>query len=291
MAHHVDSYFFAEVHRTATGCLRLTFIGGEVAVSDVLEQKDGKDWTLLYFTAPTRGEQLSLLFHLAETPFASPKIDFPKGLNPYKSSSTLFDKAPLMFDQCPALIHKGTVINQTAACMQYAGEELGFAPKGSSCDRADALAVLLGCEEMRNSVWYKLMLPEIAQRAAHAKAGGIAAGITRYGLVAPARLLGLAPSVGNLESACRKWMGHFERRFRFFLRYSRKFSVKISSSSEKLKHPGILFPSPRNPLPVTQESSSRLLGGGNGIDGRFSLEQEAGDCSKDQVNKAAKSVL
>ena len=55
-------------------------------------------WQLLYFDAPTRGEQLRLLFLLAGVPFEDTRLAWPAGLNRYKRA-VLGDASPLMFDQ------------------------------------------------------------------------------------------------------------------------------------------------------------------------------------------------
>ena len=57
-------------------------------------------WQLLYFDAPTRGEQLRLLFRLAKQPFDDVRLVWPSGIAPYKHAA-LGDASPLLFDQCP----------------------------------------------------------------------------------------------------------------------------------------------------------------------------------------------
>ena len=57
-------------------------------------------WRLLYFDAPTRGEQLRLLFRLAKQPFDDVRLVWPSGIAPYKHAA-LGDASPLLFDQCP----------------------------------------------------------------------------------------------------------------------------------------------------------------------------------------------
>jgi hypothetical protein len=38
-------------------------------------------WQLLYFDAPTRGEQLRLLFKAAKTEFKDVRLEYPRGLD------------------------------------------------------------------------------------------------------------------------------------------------------------------------------------------------------------------
>merc|ERR1719197_549168 len=84
--------------------------------------KQVEGWQVLYFDAPTRGEQLRMLFAAANTPFKDVRFSFPKGLTPYKQE-TLGDKSPLMFDQCPTVISpEGTAVSQVSVrhSMKYA---------------------------------------------------------------------------------------------------------------------------------------------------------------------------
>jgi len=73
---------------------------------------DSSGWKFLYFNAPTRGEQVRMLFAAGATPFEDITFDFPAGLSPYKHAA-MGDKSPLMFDQCPTVISpEGTSVNQ-----------------------------------------------------------------------------------------------------------------------------------------------------------------------------------
>ena len=123
-------------------------------------------WRLLYFDAPTRGEQLRLLFRLAKQPFDDVRLVWPSGIAPYKHAA-LGDASPLLFDQCPMVTSPdGHHIAQTAAAMQFVGRRLGLAPAGGDdggvAADARALALTLGAEELRNAVFYKLLIPAVA---------------------------------------------------------------------------------------------------------------------------------
>ena len=139
-------------------------------------------WRLLYYDAPTRGEQLRCLFVLAGVDFEDTRIPYPDGLKTWKRSK-LGDESPLLFDQCPSVIHtyhtsssKEQVmessdldtaletrshkisISQTAACMLYVGKKLGLCPKNPE-DEAKAVSCVIGAEEFRDQVFYVLFLP------------------------------------------------------------------------------------------------------------------------------------
>lgn len=121
-------------------------------------------WQLIYFDSPTRGEQLRLLFKLAEVEFVEDQIDFPGGLNKFKRDA-LGKNSPLMFDQCPAVrAPNGAWVSQTAACMQFVGRSLSLAPS-DECQNARALALTLGSEDLRDTTFYKLLIPGIVCKA------------------------------------------------------------------------------------------------------------------------------
>lgn len=106
---------------------------------------------LIYFDAPTRGEQLRLLFHLTETPFEDVRVPL-RGLGAYKQAE-LGDASPLAFDQVPCIQHGELSIVQTAACMAYIGAHVGLAPTSEE-DRARAMMAVLASEEMRKQLFY-----------------------------------------------------------------------------------------------------------------------------------------
>lgn len=89
------------------------------------------------------------------------------------------DDSPLLFDQCPTVISpEGTAISQVAAAMQFAGGRLGLAPapKDASPDArmeadARALSLALYSEEMRNNIFYKMLLPRAAVKVIRWKCG------------------------------------------------------------------------------------------------------------------------
>eukprot|EP00811_Abedinium_folium_P006609 NODE_16090_length_1012_cov_31.058757.p2 GENE.NODE_16090_length_1012_cov_31.058757~~NODE_16090_length_1012_cov_31.058757.p2 ORF type:complete len:267 (-),score=57.26 NODE_16090_length_1012_cov_31.058757:108-908(-) len=115
-------------------------------------------WRLHYFNAPSRGEQLRLLFKLGRTPFEDVRFAFPKGLLPFKHAA-MGDESPLMYDQCPMITSpEGHHISQTAACMQYLGRRLDLAPADHAAD-ARALSLVLYAEEMRITIFYPLLYP------------------------------------------------------------------------------------------------------------------------------------
>jgi len=138
-------------------------------------------WVLRYFSAPTRGEQVRLLFALAVqrgTITSDDYIDerltpFPTGQHKYKRSK-MGDASPLMFDQTPSITSPdGTHVSQAAAVMQYAGRELRLAPMANEGEAARALALTLYSEELRGSVFYSVMVPSVIEAAAARWCGGI----------------------------------------------------------------------------------------------------------------------
>ena len=127
-------------------------------------------WEVLYFDAPTRGEQMRLLLAYAGLNFKDTRLKkFPSDLDPYRHAA-MGDDSPLLFDQCPMVRSPdGTTVVQAAACMQYIGrwcsqhmvaEGLrGLAPEDPAID-ARCLSLTLFSEELRNSVFYKALMPE-----------------------------------------------------------------------------------------------------------------------------------
>jgi len=127
-------------------------------------------WRLLYFGAPTRGEQLRLLFRVAGVPFEDVRLRYPEGLAPLKSAS-LGDESPLMWDQCPTVLSPDdSAVSQVAACMQFVGRSCGRA-SSNGWEDAKSLSFVLGCEEVRNQVFYANLVPQVVVGVAQAKAG------------------------------------------------------------------------------------------------------------------------
>mmetsp|Transcript_19692 Transcript_19692/g.51599 ORF Transcript_19692/g.51599 Transcript_19692/m.51599 type:complete len:270 (-) Transcript_19692:575-1384(-) len=129
-------------------------------------------WQLLYFEAPTRGEQVRLLFKAVGVEFTDVRLEYPQGLTMYKHSA-LGLSSPLLFDQCPTVRSpEGHFVSQTAAIMQYVGRSNNFAPEGVA-DDALALSLTMGSEDVRNKVWYKLMVPSVLYYVLGKKFGGL----------------------------------------------------------------------------------------------------------------------
>jgi len=129
-------------------------------------------WELIYFDAPTRGEQIRLLFKLANAEFKDTRLKYPEGLKAYKREA-LGDASPLMFNQCPAVrTPEGTWVSQTVACMQHAGRTLALAPPEAALD-SRALTLTLGAEEFRNAIFYRLLLPSVVSKALQVRFWGL----------------------------------------------------------------------------------------------------------------------
>ena len=78
-----------------------------------------------------------------------------------------------MFDQYPTVRSpEGHFVSQTAASMQYVGRSNNFAPEGVA-DDALALSLTMGSEDVRNKVWYKLMVPSVLYYVLGKKFGGL----------------------------------------------------------------------------------------------------------------------
>jgi glutathione S-transferase len=142
------------------------------------KENSASGWRVLYFDAPTRGEQLRMLMAAAGQTFEDKRVDFPQGLAEFKHAS-LGDQSPLLFDQCPTVSSPdGVHISQVAAAMQFAGNRLGLAPTPAA-DTPEAIAnadgramsLVLGSEELRNQVFYKLLIPMIVRTILAKKLG------------------------------------------------------------------------------------------------------------------------
>jgi glutathione S-transferase len=119
-------------------------------------------WRLIYFDAPTRGEQVRLLFALAGVEFDDVRLSpYPQGLDPYKKAA-LGDASPLCgTDQCPAVTAPdGSHCVETSDIMRFIGQRCGLAPK---TDAADALAMkrCLLAQQILNRSFYSLLRPLI----------------------------------------------------------------------------------------------------------------------------------
>eukprot|EP00240_Pyramimonas_obovata_P015942 CAMPEP_0118929592 /NCGR_PEP_ID=MMETSP1169-20130426/6545_1 /TAXON_ID=36882 /ORGANISM="Pyramimonas obovata, Strain CCMP722" /LENGTH=269 /DNA_ID=CAMNT_0006871811 /DNA_START=260 /DNA_END=1067 /DNA_ORIENTATION=- len=152
------------------------------------------DFRVLYFDAPTRGEQIRLLFVITGTPFEDVRFKFPGGIKPFKQA-TMGDDSPLAFDQVPCVEHNGIAIAQTSACMHYVGSQLGLAP-GTPGGDSLAMSITMGAEEARNAVFYGTLIPVV---------------LLKYimGLRLARALTGWWR-----KKRYHKWMGFFERQLR-----------------------------------------------------------------------------
>ena len=195
-----------------------TYGAASDAASSAAPSEKGK-WVVRYFGAPTRGEQVRLLFTLAEQTGAIAAdgwIDehitpFPSGLNKYRRAEAGAE-TPLMFDQVPSITSPdGVHVSQTAAVMQYAAVALGLAPS-SPGDAARALALTLYSEELRGAVFYQLMIPTIVDKIGRRKCGGLLCALTstvsccwlRCRGVAKAASAKLVAALPHLEAALRE---------------------------------------------------------------------------------------
>ncbi|KAJ1447758.1 hypothetical protein M885DRAFT_541636 [Pelagophyceae sp. CCMP2097] len=155
-------------------------------------------WRLLYFDAPTRGEQLRCLFHASGTPFEDVKLAYPKGLDAYRQSA-LGAKSPLAFDQCPCVIHGSgadeLAVSQTAAAMFYVGKATGLCPEGAAAE-AKCVSYVVGTEEFRNSAFYPAFMPLAVAKIGF---GGYGNTLAKYA------------AKGKIAAPFQKWCGYFER--------------------------------------------------------------------------------
>ena len=71
------------LHYAAPPCTPSQDVLMGVAVPPVVEHTHGT-WRLLYFDVPNRGEQVRQLFAISKTPFVDVRLQYPKGLVPYK---------------------------------------------------------------------------------------------------------------------------------------------------------------------------------------------------------------
>eukprot|EP00747_Dinoflagellata_sp_TGD_P185417 gnl/TRDRNA2_/TRDRNA2_41967_c0_seq2.p1 gnl/TRDRNA2_/TRDRNA2_41967_c0~~gnl/TRDRNA2_/TRDRNA2_41967_c0_seq2.p1 ORF type:complete len:247 (+),score=39.10 gnl/TRDRNA2_/TRDRNA2_41967_c0_seq2:75-815(+) len=106
--------------------------------------------SLTYFNGKGRAEQIRLLMTVANIEFQDKKIESIQSLK----VQTLGDASPLAFDQVPVIQHNGANIAQTAAEMQYIGELAGLSGD-TPLERAEALSMMIGSEEMRDKIVFK----------------------------------------------------------------------------------------------------------------------------------------
>lgn len=118
-------------------------------------------WRIIYFQAPNRGECLRLILTAAGEQFEDVRVEFPAGLNQYKSA-TVGDASPLPFDQCPIVQHAqtGASIGQTAAAAMYIGTQTGLAPTDAN-QLAQAQSAAIGIQEMYNALFYSTYIPKM----------------------------------------------------------------------------------------------------------------------------------
>jgi len=122
-------------------------------------------WRVLYFDAPTRGEQVRMLLVLANVEFHDVRLAFPEGLGPYKKAA-MADASPLLgTDMCPAVTAPdGTHCIETSDIMRFIGQRVGLAPKTDSAEDKTAMDVCLLAQETMNQVFYPLFKPMIVKK-------------------------------------------------------------------------------------------------------------------------------
>jgi len=120
-------------------------------------------WRLIYFDAPNRGEQVRILFALANTPWVDVRVHpYPEGLDPYKKAE-MGDDSPLCgTDKCPAVTAPdGIHCVETAEIMRFVGRRVGMAPAAESAADAKAMEVTLLAQEVLDQVFYGLLMKVI----------------------------------------------------------------------------------------------------------------------------------
>lgn len=121
-------------------------------------------WRLLYFDAPTRGEQIRVLFSLAGVPFHDVRFPFPRGLDPYKKEA-MGDASPLLgTNMCPAITSPaGEHCVETADIMRFVGRQVGLGP-ATAAEDARAVELTLLAQRTLDTVFYPLLFPMIISR-------------------------------------------------------------------------------------------------------------------------------
>ena len=143
-------------------------------VAPVVHHEPGT-WRLLYFDAPTRGEQIRVLFALMDTPFVDVRLTpFPEGLDPYKKAA-MGSASPLCgTDLCPAVTAPdGTHCVETVDTMRFVGITLAHWPERGSLDDGKAMKFCLLAQELLNQVFYPLLRPMISHRIVSTEVFGL----------------------------------------------------------------------------------------------------------------------
>ena len=136
-----------------------------VVVKPVIPHTPGT-WRLLYFDAPTRGEQIRVLFAVAQTPFHDVRLHpFPQALEPYKKAA-MGDASPLLgTDLCPAVTAPdGTHCIETANIMRFIGQRVGLAPPANSDADKKAMEMCLVAQSVLDKCFYPLLKPMVVQQ-------------------------------------------------------------------------------------------------------------------------------
>lgn len=131
-----------------------------ITVAPAVPHRTGH-WRLLYYDAPTRGEQIRLLFFLASTPFDDVRLHpFPEGLDPYRKAA-LGDASPLLgTDLCPAVTAPdGTHCVETADIMKFVGERVGLAPEAPG-SQVKAVELTLLAQSLLDGCFYARLKSE-----------------------------------------------------------------------------------------------------------------------------------
>ena len=147
-------------------------------------------WRVLYFDVPFRGEQVRMLFAVAGQPFVDTRLNFPKGLIPYKKAA-LGDESPLLgTDKCPAVTAPdGTHCIETADIMRFVGQQVGLAPLAGSTEDATAVAVTLLAQQAINKIFYPLFRKMIMKRLLGHCVGSLVVGREASYITQPAAFL------------------------------------------------------------------------------------------------------
>jgi len=131
-------------------------------------------WRLIYFDAPTRGEQVRVLFAVSGTPYQDVRLNpFPQGLLPYKRAA-MGEASPLCgTDQCPAVTSPDGTQHcvEASEIMRFVGQSVGLAPVADSAAEKTALAMNLVGQRVLNEVFYPLLKPMVV---GHILAGTLA---------------------------------------------------------------------------------------------------------------------
>ena len=121
-------------------------------------------WRLLYFDAPTRGEQIRVLFGLAKVDFEDVRLEFPRGLDKFKTAA-MGDESPLCgTDLCPAVTNpRGEHKVETADIMRWVGQQVGLAPETEAED-ARAVELTAMAQQILDQSFYPCLKPAVVKR-------------------------------------------------------------------------------------------------------------------------------